>query len=140
MELRRYRAPLTIMLLSIAIFSVAIAFIPRGGKTPANPGTFAFPQGIPLAFGAVSTAQADEQPFDTISVTGSGTASIQADEATVTLGVQTQKESASQAVGLNAELMSAVIDAIKTLGITEEDMRTVSYNVFPCMRVMTTPG
>jgi len=129
MELRRYRAPLTIMLLSIAIFSVAIAFIPRGGKTPANPGTFAFPQGIPLAFDAVSTAQADEQPFDTISVTGSGTASIQADEATVTLGVQTQKESAS-----------AVIDAIKALGITKEDMRTVSYNVFPCMRVMTTPG
>jgi uncharacterized protein YggE len=56
---------------------------------------------------------------------------MQADEATVTLGVQTQGTTASEAVGSNAELMAAVIDAIKTLGLTEEDMRTVSYNVYP---------
>ncbi|MFQ5758861.1 MAG: SIMPL domain-containing protein [Candidatus Bathyarchaeia archaeon] len=131
MELRKYRVPLTMLLLSIAIFSMAIVFMPRDEKAPVNLGGLSFPYGIPSAFGTVSAIQVGEQQFNTISVTGSGTASMQADEATVTLGVQTQDESASEAVRLNAELMNAVIDAIKTLGITEEDMRTVSYSVSP---------
>lgn len=130
-ELRKYRVPLTILLLSIAIFSMAIAFMSGGEKTLDNLGALSFPYGIPSAFGTVSAIQVGEQQFNTISVTGSGTASMQADEATVTLGVQTQDESASEAVRLNAELMNAVIDAIKALGITEEDMRTVSYSVSP---------
>jgi len=129
--LRKYRVPLTILLLSIAILSIAIVFMPRGQKTPEGSGASLFPYGIPAAFGSLSTTQVGEQQFKTISVTGSGTASIQADEATVTLGVQTEHASASEAVRLNAELMSAVIDAIKALGMTEEDMRTVSYSVYP---------
>ena len=131
MELRRFRVPLIVLLLSIAIFSVAIAFMPRSEKAPVNLGTFPFPHGIPTAFGTVSAVQAGEQQFNTISVTGSGTSSMQADEATVTLGVQTQDASASEAVRLNAELMTAVLDAIEALGIAEEDMRTMSYSVFP---------
>ena len=123
--------PLTILLLSIAIFSMAIVFMPGGEKAPENLGASLFPYGIPSAFGTVSAIQVGEQQFNTISLTGSGTASMQADEATVTLGVQTQDESASEAVRLNAELMNAVIDAIKALGITEKDMKTVSYSVSP---------
>ncbi len=131
MDLRKYRVLLAVLLLSIAVFSVAIVFMPRTEKTPENSGASSFPYGISSAFGAMSAAQIGEQQFNTISVTGSGTASMQADEATVTLGVQTQDESASRAVGLNAELMNDVIDAIKGLGITEEDMKTVAYSVSP---------
>ena len=131
MELRKYRVPLTILLLSIAILSIAIVFMPRSQKTPQGSGVSSFPYGIPPAFGAVSSIQVGEQQFNTISVTGSGTASMQADEATVTFGVQTEDASASEAVRVNAELMNAVIDAVKALGITEEDMRTVSYSVYP---------
>ena len=131
MELRKYRVPLTILLLSVAIFSMAIVFMPPGEKSPVNLGGLSFPYGIPSAFGTASATQVGEQQFNTISVTGSGTASMQADEATVTLGVETQDASASEAVRLNAELMNAVIDAMKALDITEEDMRTVSYSVSP---------
>jgi len=93
---------------------------------------FQYPTGIPSTLGTVSLAQGSEQQnYNTISVSGSGTASMQADEATVTLGVQTQGETASEAIERNAELMAAVIDAIKALGLTEEDMKTVSYNVYP---------
>jgi uncharacterized protein YggE len=130
-ELRKYRVPLTILLLSTAIFSMAIVFMPRGEKFPENSGGSSFPFGISSAFGTVSSIQVGEQQFNTISVTGSGTMSMQADEATVTLGVQTQDASASEAVRLNAELMNAIIDAIKALDITEDDMRTVSYSVSP---------
>ena len=131
MELKKYSVPLALLLLSITVLSMAIALMPRGGKPPADLGAFPFPYGIPSAFGTVSAIQVGDQQFNTISVTGSGTASMKADEATVTLGVQTEHESASEAVRLNAELMNAVIDAIKALGITEEDMRTVSYSVSP---------
>ncbi len=131
MELRKYRVPLAILLLSIAIFSVAIVFMLGGEKAPEDLGASLFPYGVPSAFGTMSAVQVGEQQFNTISLTGSGTASMQADEGTVTLGVQTEDGSASEAVRLNAELMNAVIDAIKALGINEEDMKTVSYSVSP---------
>lgn len=131
MELRKYRVQLTILLLSIAIFSMAIVLMPRDGKVPEGSGGSSFPYGISPAFGTLSAIQVGDEQLNTISVTGSGTVSMQANEATVTLGVQTECGSASEAVRLNAELMNAVIDAIKALGITEEDMRTVSYSVSP---------
>ena len=54
---------------------------------------------------------------------------MRADMATVILGVQTQAETSSEAIDRNAELMTAVVDAIKALGLTEEDLKTVSYDV-----------
>ena len=66
-----------------------------------------------------------QQEAKTILVSGSGTASDRADEATVILGVQTEGKTASEASRENAELMASVIDAIKDLGLTEEDMRDI---------------
>ncbi len=119
------------LMLSIVIVAALMLYTPPdegdSGETP----NLLFPTGIPAAFGTTSAASIGEQSFNTISVSGSGTASMQADEATVTLGVQTEDESASEAVRLNAELMTDVINAIKLLGITEDDMKTVSYSVYP---------
>lgn len=55
---------------------------------------------------------------------------MKADKATVILGVQTEDKSASEAVRLNAEAMNRVISALKSLGISEENMKTVSYSVY----------
>jgi len=91
-----------------------------------------FPSGIPYAIGVSrSSSMETQQASNTILISGSGTASAQADEATVILGVQTEGEAASEASERNAELMNAVIDALKSLGITEENMKTVSYSVQP---------
>lgn len=131
MDLRNYRVPLSILVASVVILAAVIAYTLPEEKKPSEPSKLEFPTGIPSTLGAISAIQVDEQEVNTISVTGSGSASLQADEATVTLGVQTQDESASEAVRLNAELMTKVIEAIKALGLTEDDMTTVSYSVSP---------
>jgi len=131
MDLRRYRVPFIVLAMSILVLAAVFAYTWPKEKAPEEALSLRFPTGIPLALGTVSSVNVGEQEFKTISVTGSGSASMQSNEAIVTVGVQTQDESASEAVSLNAERMNQVIDAIKALGITEEDMRTVSYNVYP---------
>ena len=91
-----------------------------------------FPSGILSVSGTGGVSTASHRPEGKIIlVSGSGRATAQADEATVILGVQTEDETASQASRRNAELMTSVINAMKGLGLTEEDMRTISYSVFP---------
>ena len=131
MELRKYRAPLTILVLSAIILSAIIIRTLPNDKDSVETSSLQFPTGIPLSLGTISAGEAEQQESNVISVTGLGTTSMQADEATVTLGVQTENESASEAVRLNAQLMTDVIEALKTLGIAEEDMQTVSYSVYP---------
>jgi uncharacterized protein YggE len=101
------------------------------GGNPSESPDLDFPTGIGPGFGSTSIGELGECSDHTISVTGSGTASLQADEATVTLGIQTEEESASEAVQLNAERMTDVIDEIRLLGITEDEMKTVAYSVYP---------
>lgn len=131
MDFNRQRVLLTVSVLSILVVAAIMNYAPPKEQNPENPLNLQFPSGIPSNLGTVSATQQDQQQYNTISVTGSGTASAQANEATVTLGVQTQAGTASEAIRLNAELMTAVIDAIKVLGLTDDDMKTVSYNVYP---------
>ncbi len=90
-----------------------------------------FPVGIPGAMGLVSSSEVGDQIINTISLTGTGQASDKADTATVNLGVQTQATSANGAVRENAEKMTAIIDALTSLGILEEDIQTTQYSVYP---------
>jgi hypothetical protein len=131
MNLKKYSLLFTALVLAVVAVVAIIVYTPPDEGDSGETLNLLFPTGIPAAFGTTSATSLGEQNFNTISVTGSGTASVQADEATVTLGVQTEDESASEAVGLNAELMTDVINAIKLLGITEDDMKTVSYSVYP---------
>ena len=98
-----------------------------------------FPSGIPASSGlgtAVKLGASQlylEQEYSGrfILVTGSGVASAKADEATVTLGVQTESKTASEASRLNAELMTKIIEAIEKIGIPKDDIKTVSYSIYP---------
>jgi uncharacterized protein YggE len=133
MNLKKYRLALLVSIISIEVLGSVTIFMLQNQSAPEKQLYFQYPTGTASSLSTVTLAQGSEQQtgYNTISVSGSGTASMQADEATVTLGVQTQGTTASEAVDSNAELMAAVTDAIKTLGLTEEDMRTVSYNVYP---------
>lgn len=130
MNLRKHGVQLAVLVLSLIVVAAILVYMSPEEGDSGDPLDLLFPTGIEPAFGTTS-AEGAAYDFNTISVTGLGTAPIQADEATVTLGVQTEDESASVAVRLNAELMTAVIDAIKSLDITEEDMKTVAYSVYP---------
>jgi len=123
--------------LSIVLAGAIIAYKPGviDQVTPSLPEGFRFPsgtgvsQGVPTLYSDVSEGTSEN--LKTISLTGSGSASAQADQATVNLGVQVISELASEAIGENAETMTAVIEAIKALGVSEDDIVTTSYSVYP---------
>jgi hypothetical protein len=67
-----------------------------------------------------------------VSVTGQGKVSYQPDEANVSLGIQVDKApTAENALKQLNEKMTKVVEAIKTVGIPEEDIKTQTYNLSP---------
>jgi len=122
--------------LSIVLAGAIIAYKPGviDQVTPSLPEGFRFPAGTGVGQGAPALYSGVSEGIEnlkTISLTGSGSSSAQADQATVNLGVQIISELASDAIGENAEKMTAVIEAIKALGVSEDDIVTTSYSVYP---------
>lgn len=69
-----------------------------------------------------------------IVATGEGEARFTPDRATIAIGVQTRAATAAQAAAENARKQRAVIDTLRTLGIPNELISTVDYNVYPEQR------
>ncbi len=67
----------------------------------------------------------------TIRTVGHGRASRVPDLATVRLGVQTGKPTASVAHAANAEQMQHVVAAVRSLGIADDDIRTANISLGP---------
>lgn len=91
--------------------------------------------GIAMAcpLGAQDTGAGDRATAGapTITATGHGEARIAPDRATVSIGVQTKAATAAQASAENARKQRAVIDALKSLGISDQQISTVEYSVYP---------
>lgn len=66
-----------------------------------------------------------------ITVTGSAFKDVEPNQVVITFGLETQALTADQASSLNAETMNKVIDAVKQLGIAEEEISTSRFNLFP---------
>ncbi|MEM1950470.1 MAG: SIMPL domain-containing protein [Candidatus Nitrosocaldus sp.] len=66
-----------------------------------------------------------------LSVTGNAVESIKPDKASISVGVEVQEKTAGEAASKNAKLMSSVIEAIKALGIREEQISTNYYSIYP---------
>jgi uncharacterized protein YggE len=77
------------------------------------------------------TAQGQGVSNKTLQVSGEGTVSAAPDEALVSLGVQTQAVSATQAASDNAQTMSNVLQALSSIGIDKGSIQTVSYSLSP---------
>ena len=67
----------------------------------------------------------------TIRTIGHGRASRVPDLATVRLGVQASRPTASLAHSANAEAMQRVVEAVRALGIQDEDIRTATISLGP---------
>ncbi len=80
-----------------------------------------------LSLAAPALAEDDAR---VIRVTGSAVVSLAADTAAIQIGVNTRKETVKEAQKENAELMAAVMEAIKGAGIDEKDIMTSQFNVF----------
>jgi uncharacterized protein len=66
-----------------------------------------------------------------VSTSGTATVKVDPDKVTVTIGVDTQGLTAEEAATKNAELMDKVIAALKELGVTDDQISTIWYNVYP---------
>ncbi len=82
-----------------------------------------------VPFGMVS-AQDTTTPSDTITVTGTGSASGTPDIANLDIGVQTVNADVTQAFAQTNQGINAVIEAMTGAGVAREDIRTSGLNIY----------
>ncbi len=66
-----------------------------------------------------------------LSVTGTATTSVEPDLLNIQFGVETEAKTAKEAINANNEAMTSIVTAIKNLGITEDELSTSSFNIYP---------
>ncbi len=125
----------TAICLSIILAGAIIAYRP-GVVEPTETSTglpdFRYPGGVGTSMGFEAfTYAGDDAQAKTISLAGSGSASAQADQASISMGVEVTDESAADAISENADKVAAVIAAVEALGVSEDDVYTSQYSVYP---------
>jgi len=68
---------------------------------------------------------------ETVSVTGTGRATLTPDRFTFTVGVQTIAPTVEEAVNQNNAKVAAAVAALKKAGATEKEIRTSNFSIFP---------
>ena len=95
---------------------------------------------IVLAFIATTTlaenkAVAQTTPFPSrekvISVVGIATTSVEPDLLVINFGVENQEKLARDALIANSESMTSIVDTMKSLGISEDELSTSRLNIYP---------
>jgi len=109
----------TTFVMSAAVLIAAVMMMTSAGSTYFE-GNQALAQEVPVA---------SEEKM--ISVTGTATTSVEPDLLVVTFGVETQEITAKQALDANSQTMTGIIDAIKITGITEDEVSTSRFNIYP---------
>lgn len=84
---------------------------------------------VVMIFG-VTAAQAESTPA-TLTVSAVGTVSLEADYATLTLGVTTAGRAVTETASANAAAMEKVIAALTAAGVDKADMKTQHFQVNP---------
>jgi uncharacterized protein YggE len=79
-------------------------------------------------------AQNVTAPIPQIVTAGTGAARIAPDRATIFVGLETRATTAAAAGAENARRQRAIIDTLRALGLTNEQLSTVNYNVSPEMQ------
>ena len=107
---------------------------------------------MPVDIGCPTGAEVCEDQIDhavksVVSTSGTATVKVDPDKVSVTIGVDTNGSTAEEAAKQNAELMTKVIAALKALGITDDQISTNWYSVYPtydyrsppCIEIYTQP-
>jgi uncharacterized protein YggE len=81
-----------------------------------------------------AVSQAPIEPISQISVASHGEVHVNPDRAQVQISVQTRASTAAAASTENARKQKAVMDALRGLGLTDEQLSTIGYSVSPEMR------
>jgi uncharacterized protein YggE len=88
---------------------------------------------IAILASASSCLGADDEcdEISTLTVSGTGEATADADMVTIVLGVQTRNESAAGAVADNARMMADSIEALLAAGVPEDEIKTSGFSIYP---------
>lgn len=87
-----------------------------------------------------STRNSDSEAFaqttigirqNIISVTGMASKDITPDQVVINFGVETQATTAAETSQNNADTMNGVVKAVKDLGITDKEISTSRFNIWP---------
>ena len=74
------------------------------------------------------------EPIPQIAVTGRGEIKVSPDRATIQVSVQTRAVTAAAAAAENATKQQAVLSALRALGLGNDQLSTINYNVYPEQR------
>jgi len=78
-----------------------------------------------------TTPEDPSSSIRTLSVTGNGRVYLTPDIATISIGVRTDHESASEAVVDNNAQIQQVVAALGDLGVAENDIQTSNFSIYP---------
>ena len=85
--------------------------------------------------GLDAQAQTEPTPYPsrekTISVTGQANTSVDPDRLNIRFGVEIQKPTAKEALDENTANMNAIVDAIKATGVTDKEVSTSQFTIYP---------
>ncbi len=128
---------LTIGILGVLVFAAACGGDDEGYTTLLPVSNVAASASTSTAAGPVGTGTASAPQYAVgsteagIWVTGTGEMSLSPDIALVRLGVETTATTVTEARGDAAKAMEAVIAAVKLNGLTDDDIQTTSFNIWP---------
>lgn len=88
-----------------------------------------------IPMGADVQAQTEPTPFPsrekTLSVTGTATTKVKPDLLVVQFGVEVQEKTAKEALDSNTQKMNAVVAAIRSAGVSENQISTSQLTIYP---------
>jgi uncharacterized protein len=79
-------------------------------------------------------SRATIEPIPQIAVTGRGEVKVSPDRATIQVSVQTRAVSAAAAASENATKQQSVLAALRSIGLQNDQLSTINYNVYPEQR------
>jgi hypothetical protein len=82
------------------------------------------------ACGPTTINQAAPENLRTVNVSGLGVVYLTPNIAYINVGVNTQRENASEAVAVNKSQTTAVIEAIRDFGVDAKDIRTTNFSIW----------
>jgi len=72
-----------------------------------------------------------DQSEKTISVVGTASSSVEPDTLLITFGVETQSSTAKESLSSNSAKLQSAIDAIRSVGISDDDLSTSQFSIYP---------
>ena len=124
-------AKLGVIAAAIALLATAIAC--GGGGTQANEvkGGQVAGQLQLESLARISAPMQATGPGSGIWVTGRGSVTVEPDLVLLNIGVRTRGETVAEARAEAAGAMEAIIEAVKAHGLSEQDVQTQSFNIWP---------